>query len=165
MDNKEAAVRITHIFDATPDLVFEAWTDPEQLLLWYAPQGCKLFYKHIEVRKGGTFHSCIQDPLYGDCWCKGTYLEIDPPYKLVYTVALCDAEGNSVQSAQVGKDGAWPSSTTVTVFFTPVGNKTQVQLHQNVSESLAKKTGAYPSWIQMLERLNERFKETNASSL
>jgi len=37
----------------------------------------------------------------------------------------------------------------------PQGGKTLLTLQQTVSESLAKRTGAHPSWIQMLDRLAE----------
>jgi len=73
---------ITHLFDAPIGVVFEAWTDPEKLKLWYAPDGCTIEYKFIEIKQGGQFHSCIHDPLHGDCWIIGTYLEILPPKSL-----------------------------------------------------------------------------------
>ena len=34
-------VLITRIYDAPPGLLFEAWSDPEYLKHWYAPEGCK----------------------------------------------------------------------------------------------------------------------------
>ena len=50
-------------------------------------------------------------------------------------------------------DPDWPLETVVTVTFVPKGSRTVLTLHQTVSESLAKRTGAHPSWLQMFDRL------------
>jgi uncharacterized protein YndB with AHSA1/START domain len=146
-------VFITRVFDAPPELVFSAWTDPAHLSQWYAPHGCTVHFNHIDVRPGGSFHLCIRNPKFHDCWCTGVYKEVSPPVKLVYTLAIADEKGNPVQPAEVGMDPAWPAETTVTVTFTKLQGKTKVTLHQTVSEALAKHTGAHPSWLQMLDRL------------
>lgn len=151
-------VYITYEFNAPVKMVFEAWTQPEQLLQWFAPTGCDLKFESIDVRKGGSFHSCISNPQFGDCWCKGTYLEIDYPNKLVFTMEVADASGNSISAIDAGMDSEWPDSTTVDVTFTENNGKTKVELRQTVSEALAKKTGAHPSWILMLDRLQELLK-------
>lgn len=43
----------------------------------------------------------------------------------------------------------------MTVTFADRGNGTLMTLHQTVPEALAKRTGAYPSWLEMLDRLGE----------
>lgn len=83
-DKKE--LLITPLFDAPRETVFRAWTDPEQLKVWYAPDSCTIEYRHIEVSPGGNFHSCIHEPEHGDCWITGTYLEVTSPEKLVFTI-------------------------------------------------------------------------------
>jgi len=50
-------------------------------------------------------------------------------------------------------DPNWPWETLVTVTFAEENGKTKLQLWQTVSLELAKKTGAYPSWLQMLNRI------------
>ena len=151
-------VYITYEFNAPINLVFEAWTDPEQLLQWFAPTGCDLKFESIDVRKGGFFHSCISNPQFGDCWCKGTYLDIDYPNRLVFTMEVADASGKSISAIDAGMDSEWPDVTTVDVSFTENNGKTTVSLRQTVSEALAKKTGAHPSWILMMDRLQELLK-------
>ncbi len=66
-------VLIEYIFDAPIDLVFAAWTDPDQLAEWFAPDNCSIEYKRIDMRQGGEHLSCLKNPQYGDCWCKGKY--------------------------------------------------------------------------------------------
>jgi len=155
LDRSEKQVFITRVFDAPRDLVFKAWTDPEHLVRWYAPRGCAIHFSRIDFRPGGAFHSCIRTPDGHDCWCTGVYREIAAPERLVFTMVAADADGNPVEPAEVGMDPDWPRETTVTVTFAELGRKTELTLRQTVSEALAKRTGAHPSWIEMLDRLAE----------
>ena len=153
MKNSEELL-ITHLFDAPRELVFKAWTDPEQLKHWYAPDGCTIDFKSIEVKAGGEFHSCIHDPVHGDCWIKGVYQEVVPPEKLVFTMELSNEQGVMVTANEAGKSEDWPQAIVTTVTFTPIGEQTKLTLHQTVAEAEAKKTGAYQSWFSMFDRLN-----------
>lgn len=152
-DQKE--LLIIHLFDAPRETVFRAWTDPEQLKVWYAPDGCTIEFRRIEVSPGGSFHSCIHDPEHGDCWITGTYLEVTAPEKLIFTMTLSDEDGNDVSSATAGKPEDWPEKLITTVTFEPVAEQTKVTVHQTVPEEEAKKTGAYQSWIKMFNKLNQ----------
>ncbi|MEO6151224.1 MAG: SRPBCC domain-containing protein [Mucilaginibacter sp.] len=144
---------ITRLFNAPRELVFSAWTDAEHLKKWFAPDGCSIHFKHIDVREGGTFHSCISVPNYGDCWCIGTYIEITSPEKIVYSISNADEHGNRAVADDAGKDPDWPLETMVTILFENYEGKTKLILHQNAPEDVAKRTGAYPSWLQMLDNL------------
>ena len=149
----EPQVLISRVFDAPRDLVFRAWTDPAQLKRWYAPNGCSIRYEKLDVRPGGTFHSCIKTPDGHECWCVGEYREVVPPERLVLTMVIADAAGNVVGPTDVGMDPEWPQETVLTVTFDDLGGRTRLTLHQTVSEVVAKRTGAHPSWLSMLDRL------------
>lgn len=147
-------VLITRVFNASREAVFKAWTDPASLSRWYAPVGCAVRFLKLDVRTGGSYHSCISNPAFGECWCTGIYQEVTAPHRLVFTAVMANEKGEEISAAKAGHDARWPQQTTVTVTFTEEpGGKTKVTLHQTVSESLAKHTGAYPSWLQMLDRL------------
>lgn len=152
-DPADREVFITRVFDAPRELVFKAWTDPVHLARWFAPHGCAITFREIEIREGGSFHSCIHVPEGQDCWCRGDYREIVAPERLVFTMALADEQGNPAEPEEVHKDPDWPQETVVTVTFSEQDGKTLLTLHQSVSETVAKRTGAYPSWLQMLDRL------------
>lgn len=151
----EEEVLITRVFDAPRDLVFNAWTDPEHLMRWYAPHGCTIDFRQLDPRPGGVFHSCIHTPTGHDCWCKGVYREVVAPERIVFTMAVADENGNPVEPVDAGMDPSWPRETVVTVTLADLGGRTKLTLHQTVSEALAKRTGAHPSWLQMLDRLAE----------
>jgi uncharacterized protein YndB with AHSA1/START domain len=49
---------VSHHFDAPPETVFAAWTDPEQVARWWAPQDFEISPESVDVepRIGGRFH-------------------------------------------------------------------------------------------------------------
>ncbi|PBQ32824.1 ATPase [Sphingobacteriaceae bacterium] len=151
--NNANEVFIEHAFNAPVELVFRAFTDPAYLERWYAPNGCNISYKFIDVTVGGRFHSCISDPKFGDCWCVGVYKEIVKNKKISYDISIADELGNLTDPATAGMDPDWPMTTRVDILFREENGKTHVTLHQSVLEKIAKRTGAHPSWIQMLRRL------------
>ena len=146
-------VFIEETINASPDKVFRAWTDPEKLMKWFAPDGCTIRFRKLKIEKGGQFHSCVSNPQFGDCWCIGEYKEIQPDTRLVFTMINADENGNKVDPADIGMDPDWPGETLVTVTFREDKGKTILQLRQTVAQELAKKTGAYPGWLQMLNHL------------
>lgn len=153
--SKIKQVDITRTLNFPRRIVFEAWTDPKHLKQWFAPPGCTIEFKKLDIKPGGTFHSCVHDPAHGDCWCIGEYLEIIKPEKIVYSVINADKDGNPVDPSILGMDPEWPAKSVVTILFTEVNGKTTINLRQTASEEVAKRTGAYPSWIKMLDRLDD----------
>ncbi|MES3019646.1 MAG: SRPBCC domain-containing protein [Bacteroidota bacterium] len=151
-------VHITRVFDAPRELVFNAWIDPAQLLKWYAPTGCSISFPRIDVKNGGTFLSCIVIPNGKECWCTGTYREVIYPERIVHTMSVSDENGNLISAEEAGMDPEWPEETTLTITFEELDGKTKLTLHQTVSETLAKRTGAYPSWLIMFDRLTDLLK-------
>ena len=69
-------------------------------------------------------------------------------------MAVADEGGNLIEPTEAGMDPGWPRETVVTVTFSEQAGKTRLTLHQTVSEALARQTGAYPSWLQMFDRLD-----------
>lgn len=147
-------VHITRTVNFPRALVFQIWSDPEHLPRWFAPEGCGIHFTTLDIRPGGRFHSCVHTPDGKDCWCVGEYLEVKAPEKIVYNIAIADEEGNRRTSAEAGMDPAWPDETLVTVTFHALDdNRTEIILHQAAPADVARRTGAYPSWLQMLDRM------------
>jgi uncharacterized protein YndB with AHSA1/START domain len=78
---------VIRAFDASPRIVFEAWTKPELLKRWWAPKsfGVSLFECEQDVRVGGTYRFAFgRDPKKPEVF-SGRYLEVDPPSRLTLT--------------------------------------------------------------------------------
>lgn len=54
----QTEVLVTHVFDAPREAVFAAWTDPDQVARWWAPEGFEVPRESVEIeaRVGGRFH-------------------------------------------------------------------------------------------------------------
>lgn len=153
---RDAPVRIERAFEAPREQVFDAWVRIDLLSEWFAPDGCTLHIARLDVREGGGYHWCIQNPSFGDCWTIGSYLEVRRPERLVFTAIIADAQGVPRTPESQGHDPAWPQETTVRVTFTERAGRTIVTLEQDVSQRLAERTGAHPSWLQILDRLTRQ---------
>jgi uncharacterized protein YndB with AHSA1/START domain len=58
MGAQDQQVTITRIFDVPRQLVFEAWTDPDQVARWWGPDGFHAPPETVEIdlRVGGRYH-------------------------------------------------------------------------------------------------------------
>lgn len=130
----EPQVKIKEAFDAPRERVFDAWIRAELLERWFAPHGCSLRIEHLDARTGGSFHWCIHDPEFGECWTIGSYIEVVRPERIVLTSVIADASGQPATPGSQGHDPEWPAETLVRVTFDERGGQTLVTLEQSVSE-------------------------------
>lgn len=69
---------LARVIDAPRESVFDAWTDPEQLAVWFGPKGLTIETHEIDVRVGGVwrFDMVGSDVRYDN---RMTFLRIDRP--------------------------------------------------------------------------------------
>jgi uncharacterized protein YndB with AHSA1/START domain len=81
VDHARHLIRFVRDFAAPRAMVFEAWTTPEDLTLWWDATGAPLAECELDLRPGGSFRfvSVHQDMHV----FTGTYLEVAPPERLV----------------------------------------------------------------------------------
>jgi uncharacterized protein YndB with AHSA1/START domain len=82
----EAVVHVSRIYDAPRHEVFAAWTEPALLTQWFRPVN-GVSTAELDVRPGGKYR-IVMDPqgeLPGPATIVGTYLEVDPPQRLVFS--------------------------------------------------------------------------------
>lgn len=83
----EQYVRIERVFDAPRELVWKAWTEPEQLAEWWGPNhfSTPLDSISLDLRPGGHFHmSMIEDVSGTDYAIRFQIVEIVEPELLVF---------------------------------------------------------------------------------
>jgi uncharacterized protein YndB with AHSA1/START domain len=86
----EREVTMTRRFDAPRELVFEALTTPEILRRWYGPDGWELVVCEMDVRVGGAWRFVGRTADGREVGQHGTFLEVDPPERLVQTERWTD---------------------------------------------------------------------------
>jgi uncharacterized protein YndB with AHSA1/START domain len=83
--SSELEIITTRKFDAPIELVFDVLSKPEHVSRWCATGGDRVTVCEIDLRVGGDFHHVFVTPDGMECSFRGTYLEIDPPNRLVNT--------------------------------------------------------------------------------
>jgi uncharacterized protein YndB with AHSA1/START domain len=143
----ERELVIERVFDMPPDIVFQAWTQPEHLARWWGPKGFTNPICEVDLRVGGAWHIVMCAPDGAEYPCGGVYREIVKPERLVFTNLALDKDGNPII------DGL----TTVT--FAAHGAKTKLTLRTRatalVSYAAQMLDGMEAGWTQSLERLGE----------
>lgn len=130
---------------APPERVFQALTDPAQVLKWWGQKGIyqtKEF--HSDLRPGGKWRTAGVGGQAGMFEARGEYLEIDPPRLLVYTwVASWTGD----------------AQTTVRWELEPTKQGTLVRIrHMGFAAhpELAKSYSGWPTLLTWLQALLER---------
>jgi uncharacterized protein YndB with AHSA1/START domain len=82
----EQEIRMTRLFDAPRDLVFEVMTTPEHVRQWWGRlgEGYSVPVCEIDLRVGGGWRFVNRHP-NGEAAFFGEYREIVPPSRLVFT--------------------------------------------------------------------------------
>lgn len=144
---------ITRVFDAPRGQVWKAWTDPGQLMRWWAPKDCTTTFCKVDLRPGGKFHYCMRIPDGREIWGIGIYREIVAPALLVYTDSFADAQGNPVPPAHYGMSASHPAEALVTINFEEHEGKTRLTLRHTIPVSVEERKGTEQGWSEMLDRL------------
>jgi uncharacterized protein YndB with AHSA1/START domain len=75
---------VSRVFDAPRELVFDAWTDPEQVVQWWGPHGFTTTIQEMDVRPGGVWRFVMHSSDGTDYDNKVVFVEVVKPERLVY---------------------------------------------------------------------------------
>ena len=129
-------VKVTHFFEASCERVFDAWLDPTKVGRFLFRTKTGVMEKiEIDPRVGGRY--CIVENRNGkSAEHFGTYLEINRPHRLVFTM----------------EDNVALRSTTVIVEIVAEGTGCRLTLtHEGVTEEFVEKVNA--GWSGILDYL------------
>jgi uncharacterized protein YndB with AHSA1/START domain len=150
---REAELVVSRVFDAPPELVWRAWTNPEHLKRWWGPRDFTAPVCKIDLKVGGRYHWCMRAPDGKDFWTTGVYREIVPLKRLVYVDSFADAAGNAVPPSVYGFTEDWPAEQLVTVTFAPEGNGTRMTLRHAGLPGGMHREMAGAGWSQSFDKL------------
>jgi uncharacterized protein YndB with AHSA1/START domain len=82
----DCEIRLTRLFDAPPEVVFQAMSTPEHVRQWWGclGEGYSVPVCEIDLRVGGRWRFVNRHPK-GEAAFHGEYLEVAPPGRLVFT--------------------------------------------------------------------------------
>ncbi|MCG6166973.1 SRPBCC domain-containing protein [Leptospira sp. FAT2] len=144
---------ITRLFNAPREAVFDAWTNPEQVMKWWGPKNFTTPYCKMDFRVGGRYVFCMRAPDGNEFWSTGEYKEIVRPEKIVKTDSFADSNGNPVPASHYGIEGEWPEVLLISLLFEDQQGKTKFTLrHTGIpGAEVSEMTGA--SWNESLDKL------------
>ena len=138
-------LRLERAIPASPERVYAAWTQPELMNRWMSPRGLTVTDAEMDLRVGGRWRVVMREPGGATHEAGGTYREVTPPRRLVYTHSWTAAGG-----------GRTPQ-TVLTVEIEPVGTGSRVVLTQVGFADEASRDGHGVGWGSSLDRLEELF--------
>jgi uncharacterized protein YndB with AHSA1/START domain len=129
-------------FTASRERVFRAWITPMALESWLRPRGMSMTVRSLNAQVGGSFCFDLED---GSSLI-GTYLQIVPPEKLVYTWS-----GGAAQD--------W--ETVVTLDFLDRGAVTEVILTHEGLHAPERRALAEVGWPSLFDALDSVLSSTH----
>lgn len=145
-------IRIVRMYDAPLQAVWDAWTDPAQVALWWGPRGFTITTHSKDLRVGGHWTYTMHGPDGTDYPNSTLYHEVEPLRKLVY-----DHGGNADR----------PPLFRVTVLFDEVDGKTRMDMTMALADAeTAAQTRTFirhangeSTWDRLAEYLGKRLED------
>jgi uncharacterized protein YndB with AHSA1/START domain len=138
----EGGVIIKRVFDAPPELVFKAWSEPQLVAQWFGPCEVNMSVRELDVRPGGALRMEGQCGAGSNVRIEGKYREVEEPDWIVY------ADACFVGDALI-------CETLATVTFHEHEGKTRLTIHCEPIlgfDSFAQRRWA-EGWGESLDRL------------
>ena len=133
------------LVEASPEKVWRAWTDPDALARWFAPDGFTVPYCRVDLRPGGLWALTMRGPDGTDYESIGEHLEVVPPERLV------------IRSWVVGPDGRPAFVELNTILLQPTKGGTRVTVYARIIEmsdaGAPMVAGMDIGWAQTLDHL------------
>ncbi len=130
----DAVVHVTREFPVPREQVFSAWIEPDRITQWFRPANGSSSAE-LDVRPGGRYRISVHpSPDLPAADIVGTYLEVVPPERLVYTFgwelpALDDLGGLAdLEDRDRRLENLKDLNSLVTVRFRDLGGSTEVSI-------------------------------------
>lgn len=154
---QKKTISIERTFDLPLATVWKAWTDAESMKKWFSPETYTTPSATIDFRVGGSYFFSMKAPDGKETWSKGTYEEIVPSKKIVYSDSFADADGNIVPASYYNMTGDWDLELKVTVEFEEEDGKTKMKLqHEGLPSEMAE--DCKKGWQSCFDKLEREFK-------
>lgn len=142
-------LKLTRFIKAPRERVFEAWTNPENLMQWFGPGTAHLVSAKTDVRAGGSYHFVMNTSGCGGgegglADVSGTYKEVKKPSKLVFTWGWTNNPRGGDET------------TTVTIDLMEVQGGTQLTLTHEGFTTEESRDNHNHGWNGTLDKLERR---------
>jgi uncharacterized protein YndB with AHSA1/START domain len=133
---------VRRTFPFPRDRVFAAWTEPDAIAEWFGEAETEMLSAAVDLRVGGAYRLDMRNGEQTGA-VEGTYLEVDPPERLVY-------------SWRWDLPGRGPGhESQVTVDFRDLGGTTEIVVTHEGLPSDESAAFHRHGWMTSLERFGQ----------
>lgn len=124
-------LEMKRVLPATSTLVFELFTDPNQLARWWGPEGFSTPNLEFDPRVGESFRIEMQPPESDAFHLTGEFREVDPPTRLAYTFRWAEPDPDDVETLVDLSFRDLGESTEIVFTQGPFKTEARLELHRN----------------------------------
>lgn len=123
---------VTRTIEAPRDRVWRAWSDPDQVMKWWGPQGFTSPMCRMDFREGGATLVAMRSDQGWELVNSWTYRSIEPMDRIEFVQGFVDADGNPVSPAELGLPPTIPSEVRHVVTFLAIDDgTTELTVHES----------------------------------
>ncbi|WP_051382373.1 SRPBCC domain-containing protein [Bradyrhizobium sp. Tv2a-2] len=140
-DDAETTLRLERLIPMDPAPLFALWTEPAQLVKWWAPDGYEASVDRLDSKVAGHWRVTMRKPDGDEVATSGVYRIVDPPHRLCFTWAW------------EGAGGIRGHETEVTVTFEAAPGGTRLVLVQQRFDTKGARDGHGSGWSAAFDRM------------
>jgi uncharacterized protein YndB with AHSA1/START domain len=133
-------LRLERVYDAAPEVVFDAFTDPDAQKELYADAPDWIVESECDLRVGGRWTIAFGPPGSEPARETNVFQVVDRPHRLVYTSMMRTPDGSSID-------------TGMQVTFEEVGATTRVTIVQTGYSTTERRDEFASGWASILDEL------------
>jgi uncharacterized protein YndB with AHSA1/START domain len=97
----ETTLRLERLIASPPEILFALWTEPAQLITWWAPEGYEPSVDALDTRPGGRWRTTLRRSDGSMLATSGVYRVVEPPRRLAFSWAWEDEGGTRGHETEV----------------------------------------------------------------
>ncbi|HVU53627.1 MAG TPA: SRPBCC domain-containing protein [Puia sp.] len=168
VNKDENTIHVQREFAAELDLVWDAWTKPELLDLWWAPKPYRTRTKKMDFREGGYWLYAMVSPENMEHWCKADYKKIEVKKSFSGLDAFCDENGKVNEDFprslwnNVFAAGAATTTVNITIKYNSLADLEKV-IAMGFKEGLAMALDNLDQYLEAKSRLRSELRQDNTA--
>jgi uncharacterized protein YndB with AHSA1/START domain len=129
--NEPHDVVVTRTFDAPMERVWRAWSDPDEVMRWWGPQGFTSPTCRMDFREGGTTLVCMRAGDGPELYNTWTYRSIEPMTRIEFVQGFARQDGAPVTPIELGLPPAIPDEVPHVVSLRAIDDATtELTVHE-----------------------------------
>jgi len=168
VNKDKSTINVMREFAANLTLVWDAWTKPELLDLWWAPKPYQTRTKSMDFREGGFWFYAMISPESVSQWCRLDYKKIEYKKSFAGLDAFSDEDGNvntefpRSQFTSVFREDADTTTVSVTIVYENISDLEKV-IQMGFKEGFTMSLNNLDQYLEAQFKLRGELKEDNAT--